>query len=81
VTLGSLAATALWLAGSAIFSWVASATTKTDRIDGSLGVVITVLTWFLLSAYVVILGAELDAEIARDAEAARSPEEPERRGR
>src|SRR6185312_6719418 len=81
VTLGSLAATALWLAGSAIFSWVASATTKTDRIDGSLGVVITVLTWFLLSAYVVILGAELDAEIARDAAAARSPEEPERRGR
>jgi membrane protein len=66
VTPGSLAATALWLAGSAIFSWVASMTTKSDRIDGSLGVIITILTWFLLSAYVVILGAELDAEIARD---------------
>ena len=68
LTPGSLVATALWLAGSAIFSWAASAITKTDRIDGSLGVVITVLTWFLLSAYVVILGAELDGEIARDAE-------------
>lgn len=76
VTLGSLAATALWLAGSAIFSWVASATTKTDRIDGSLAVVITILTWFLLSAYVVILGAELDAEIARDTAAARAAEDP-----
>jgi membrane protein len=67
VTPGSLAATALWLAGSAIFSWFASATVAADRIDGSLGVVITILTWFLLSAYVVILGAELDAEIAREA--------------
>jgi len=67
VTPGSLVATALWLAGSAIFSWFVSATATSDRIDGSLGVVITVLTWFLLSAYVVILGAELDAEIAREA--------------
>jgi membrane protein len=76
LTPGSLAATALWLAGSAIFSWVASATTKTDRFDGSVGVVITILTWFLLSAYVVILGAELDAEIARDASPAAPPEDP-----
>jgi membrane protein len=68
LTPGSLVATALWLAGSAIFSWLAAATTKTDRFDGSVGVVITILTWFLLSAYVVILGAELDAEIARDAQ-------------
>ena len=27
--------------------------------------IITILTWFLLSAYVVILGAELDTEIER----------------
>ena len=73
VTPGSLAATALWLAGSAVFSWAASMTTKSDRIDGSLGVIITILTWFLLSAYVVILGAELDAEIARDAAADGAP--------
>ncbi len=69
VTPGALVATALWLAGSAIFSWFVSRATKGDRVDSSLGVVITVLTWFLLSAYVVILGAELDAEIARDAAA------------
>ncbi len=73
VTVGSLAATTLWLVGSAIFAWVASATAKADRIDGSLGVVITSLTWFLLSAYVVILGAELDAEIARHAAPAGPP--------
>jgi membrane protein len=76
LTPGSMAATTLWLAGSAIFSWVAAATTKTDRFDGSVGVVITILTWFLLSAYVVILGAELDAEIAREAAPPPAPEDP-----
>lgn len=64
VTPGSLVATTLWIAGSALFSWFASATAKSDRLDGSLGVIITILSWFLLSAYVVILGAELDTEIA-----------------
>jgi membrane protein len=77
VTLGSLAATALWLAGSALFSWFASTLAKPDRIDGSLGVIITILTWFLLSAYVVILGAELDAEIARERQARAAPDRPE----
>ncbi len=68
VSIGSLAATVLWLAGSVVFSWFVTATTGGDRIDGSLSVVITVLTWFLLSAYIVILGAELDAEISREKE-------------
>jgi membrane protein len=66
VTVGSLAATVVWLAGSAVFSWFVSASAAGDRIDASLSVVLTLLTWFLLSAYVVILGAELDAEIARE---------------
>jgi len=65
VTPGSVVATTLWIAGSALFSWFASATAASKRVDGSLGVVITILTWFLLSAYVVILGAELDTEIER----------------
>ncbi len=74
VTVGSLAASVLWLAGSGLFSWFASTLAKPDRIDGGLGVIITVLTWFLLSAYIVILGAELDAEIAREAKAQDRPD-------
>ena len=35
---------------------------------GSVGVIIIVLTWFLLSAYSVILGAELNAELERSRE-------------
>jgi membrane protein len=65
VSPGSAVATALWLAGSAVFSWFATRFGKADIIDGSLAVVITMLTWFLLSAYVVIIGAELDVEIER----------------
>jgi membrane protein len=65
ITPGSAVATGLWLAGSGLFSWFASRFGKSDLIDGSLAVVITMLTWFLLSAYVVILGAELNVEIER----------------
>jgi membrane protein len=65
VTPGSLTATVLWLAGSKLFSWFVSTFAGSGKLDGSLGVMITVLTWFLLSAYVVILGAELNAEIER----------------
>jgi membrane protein len=65
VTLGSAIATALWLGGSALFSRFASRVGKGDIIDGSLAVVITMLTWFLLSAYVVILGAEINVETKR----------------
>lgn len=73
ITPGSVVATALWIAGSALFFWFASLTAASDRLDGSLGVVITILTWFLLSAYVVILGAELDTEIERQ----RTPAAPD----
>jgi membrane protein len=58
-------ATGLWLAGSALFSWFASQFGSSDLIDGSLAVVITMLTWFLLSAYIVIIGAELNVELER----------------
>jgi membrane protein len=67
VTPGALVATVLWLAGSALFGWFASRFGKSDLIEGSLAVVITLLTWFLLSAYVVIIGAELNRELARTA--------------
>jgi len=65
ITLGSALATALWIGGSTLFSWFASGFGRGDLIDGSLAVVITLLTWFLLSAYVVILGAEVNVEVQR----------------
>jgi membrane protein len=65
VTAGSVVATVLWLAGTALFSWFVSTFASGGKVDGSLGVVITLLTWFLISAHIFIIGAELNAEIAR----------------
>jgi membrane protein len=65
VTPGSVVAAALWIGGSALFSWYVSNFGKYDKVYGSLGVIVILLTWFLLTAYVVLLGAELNAELER----------------
>lgn len=60
---GAAVAVALWLAGSALFSLYVSAFASYNRTYGSLGAVVILLLWFLLSAYAVLLGAELNAEL------------------
>jgi membrane protein len=63
VTPGSAAASAIWLIGSLAFSWYASNLGNFDKTYGSLGAVVAFLMWMWLSAIVVLLGAELDAEM------------------
>ena len=53
----------LWLAVSALFSWYASSFGKFNETYGSLGAVIGFMTWLWISAIVILLGAELDAEM------------------
>jgi membrane protein len=65
VTPGSGLATGLWLVSSAIFSWFMTHHTSYQSFDGSMAAIAVLLTWFLLSAYVVILGAEVDAQLER----------------
>jgi membrane protein len=65
VTPGSLVALVIWLGGSALFSVYVSNFGKYDKVYGSVGVIVILLTWFLLSAYAVILGAEVNAELER----------------
>ena len=65
VTAGSVLATVLLMAGSALFSWFVTTFASGGKVDGSLGVIITLLTWFLISAHIFIIGAELNAEIER----------------
>ena len=40
-----------------------------DKTYGSLGAVIILLLWFYLTAYVILFGAELNAEIGRQSPA------------
>jgi membrane protein len=60
---GSGIASLLWLAASMLFSWYASSFASYDKTYGSLGAVIVFMTWIWISVIVVLLGAELDAEM------------------
>lgn len=60
---GSLLAAVLWVATSLLFSFYVSDFARYDVTYGSLGAVAGVMMWFFVSAYVVLLGAELNAEL------------------
>ncbi len=65
ITWGSSAAALLWLGASALFSWYAANFGTFNETYGSLGVVIGFMSWGL-SAIVILLGAELNAEMDVD---------------
>jgi membrane protein len=62
---GALIATVLWLALSAGFSFYVQHFGSYAETYGTLGGVIVLLFWFYLSSFVVLLGAEIDAEMER----------------
>jgi membrane protein len=63
VTVGSLFATTVWLFASAAFSLYVSNFANYDKTYGSLGAVIILLFWLYISFYIVLLGAEINAEL------------------
>ncbi len=65
LTPGSLLAVALWAGASIAFSVYLVNFGSYNRIYGSIGAVIALLMWFFISAYIVLLGAVLNAEYAR----------------
>ena len=60
---GSATAAFLWMAGSAVFSWYLNNVARLDVTYGSLGTVIGFMLWVWFSVMVVLIGAELNAEI------------------
>lgn len=63
VTPGSLVATVLWVAASAVFSIYVGRFASYDAAYGPLAAVAGVMMWFWVTIYVVLLGAELNAEL------------------
>ncbi len=63
VTPGSLVAAVLWLVGSMLFSWYAANFGSYNETYGSLGAVVGFMTWMWISTIVILLGAELNAEM------------------
>lgn len=65
ITLGALLAAILWALASAAFSLYLANFHSYNRIYGSIGAVIALLMWFYISAYIVLLGGVVNAELAR----------------
>ena len=63
LTPGSVLAAFAWLAGSALFSWYLANFADYSATYGALGAAIGLMMWLWLSAIVVLVGAELNAEI------------------
>lgn len=67
LTAGSISATLVWLGATLGFGFYVANFGNYNATYGSLGAVIVFLTWLYLSAYILLLGAELNAEIERRA--------------
>jgi membrane protein len=52
-----------WLIASLLFSWYAANFGSFNKTCGSLGAVIGFMTWIWLSAIVILIGGELNAEM------------------
>lgn len=65
VSWGAAIATLLWILGSALFSLYVTQFGDYNKTYGSMGAVIILMTWFLLTAYVFLIGAEINAEMER----------------
>ena len=63
ITWGSAFAAVAWMVVSLLFSWYAANFGSYNETYGSLGAVIGFMMWLWLSAIVLLLGAELDAEM------------------
>jgi membrane protein len=69
VNWGAMAATALWIAGSALFSVYLHLAVHIGKVPnasetyGAVGAVVALLTWLWLSAFAVLLGGALDAKM------------------
>ncbi|WP_051328564.1 YihY/virulence factor BrkB family protein [Geminicoccus roseus] len=68
VTPGSILAALVWVGGSVLFSWYVSRFGNYDATYGSLGAVIGFMTWIWLSATVVLVGGQLNAELEHQTE-------------
>jgi membrane protein len=78
VSPGAEVAAALWVIASGLFSFYVSKFGSYDKTYGSLAAVVVFLMWLYISAFVVLLGAELNSELERQTvkDTTTEPEKP-----
>jgi membrane protein len=64
-TPGAVFAATVWIIGSLLFSIYTANFGRYNETYGALGAIVVVILWLLLSAVVVILGAEINCELER----------------
>ncbi|MDR5589477.1 YihY/virulence factor BrkB family protein [Christiangramia sp. SM2212] len=63
VSWGAFLGTGLWLAGSMAFSWYVSNFGSYDDLYGSFAAVAILMLWLFLTAFIVLMGAEINSEM------------------
>jgi len=64
---GSGAATVVWVAGSVVFAVYVDHYSSYGQTYGALAAVVVVMLWLYLTAYIVLMGAEVNVEAERRA--------------
>lgn len=65
VSIGAVVALIIWLLGSLGFSLYVSQFGSYNKTYGTLAAVVIMMLWLYLSAYVILLGAEIDSELEK----------------
>ncbi|MDT7952259.1 MAG: YihY/virulence factor BrkB family protein [Acetobacteraceae bacterium] len=65
ITWGSATASIGWMLVSVLFSWYVANFGSYNKTYGSLGAVVGFMTWIWISSTVVLVGAQLDAELEK----------------
>jgi membrane protein len=81
ITWGSIFATIVWLAASALFSWYVANFGSYNKTYGSLGAIIGFMTWIWISIIVVLVGAKLNAEMEHQTARESTTDQPKPLGR
>ena len=81
VSPGGIVVTVLWLGASVLFSWYVENFGNYNKTYGSMGAVVILLMWLLISAYMVLIGAEINGETERQTRQDTTVDEPRPMGR
>jgi membrane protein len=81
ITPGSLFTAATWVTLTLLFGFYLTRFANYEASYGSLGAVIALLTWMYLSAYVFVIGAELNSEVEHQTRIDSTTGEPEPPGK
>jgi len=65
LTWGSVIAATLWIAATAAFAFYVRTFGSYGKTYGALGSVIVLLMWFYIASFIVVVGAEINAEMER----------------